>query len=155
MLLARRIVVATDLSPASHAALEEAVRWLSAGAQVVVLLHVFDVSPWALADKQELSQKALRRVTDEAIGAASSVLLRMREEVFGGLSGVEVAAVQFDGAAAGVCAYAKAYEADLVIVSSRGRPQRHGVGPSVIEGILRDAPCRVLVVPNAPHPIAH
>lgn len=152
MPFAASIVVATDLSPASYSALAEAARVAALGASQVCVLHVFDVSAFRLLPPDVvLSESTLRRIAEEANGAAYSVLSNLRARFFSGLPGNHVAlrTVEHEGAAAGICATASSLGADLVIVGSHGRSgrSRSALG-SVTEKVVRGAACRVLVVPS-------
>lgn len=144
------ILVPTDLSAASYAALSEAARLSLREGSRVTLLHVFDVAPFRLLPQDgTLSESTLRRIAEEANGAAHTVLLNLRARFFSGVRDVEVAILQHDGAAAGVCAAAKNVGADLIVITSHGRGGRAGTGlGSVTANIVRSAPCRVLVVPS-------
>jgi nucleotide-binding universal stress UspA family protein len=154
---ATSLLVATDLSPASYAALAEAARIAalsskSLGAEPlpVRLLHVFDVAPFRLLPPDAtLSESTLRRIAEEANGAAYSVLLGLCARFFQGLARVEIQIVEHDGAAAGICASAQAPAVDLIVMASHGRSGRsasaHG---STTAKVVRGAPCRVLVVPS-------
>ena len=157
MPFATSILVATDLSPASYAALAETARIAALCAKSlgteplpVRLLHVFDVAPFRLlpADAR-LPASTLRRIAEEANGAAHSVLLGLCGRFFQGLPRLDVHIVEHDGAAAGICASAQSLGADLIIMASHGRSGRsaaaHG---STTAKVVRGAPCRVLVVPS-------
>jgi nucleotide-binding universal stress UspA family protein len=158
---ATSILVPTDLSPASYAALSEAARIASlcetqlmrgseGGSLRVTLLHVFDVAPFRLLPQGgTLSESTLRRIAEEANGAAHTVLLSLRARFFAGRKDIQVAIVEHDGAAAGICDCAERSAADLIVMASHGRAGRssaaHG---SVTAKVVRAAPCRVLVVPS-------
>lgn len=154
MSFATSILVATDLSPSSYAALAEAARIAalcakSLGAEPVPVrvLHVFDVAPFrTLPADVTLPASTLRRIAEEANGAAHSVLLGLCARFFQGLR-VDIQIVEYDGAAAGICASAQALGADLIVMASHGRSGRaaaaHG---STTAKVVRGAPCRVLVV---------
>lgn len=155
MPFAESILVATDLSQASHVALAEAARVVELSAHAggrfvparVCLLHVFDVSPF-LPENVTLSQSTLRRIAEEANGAAHSVLSNLRAKYFAAPQQVELHTVEHDGAAAGICATAKLLGSDLIIIASHGRSARaHAALGSVTEKVVRTAHCRVLVVP--------
>jgi nucleotide-binding universal stress UspA family protein len=160
---ATSILVATDLSPASYAALAEAARLAalpakSLGGEPLPLriLHVFDVAPFRLLPLDAtLSPSTLRRITEEANGAAHSVLLGLCARFFQGLTRVEIQIEQHDGAAAGICAIAQAHGVDLIVMGSHGRSGRGASAyGSTTAKVVRGAPCRVLVVP-ADDPESH
>lgn len=151
------MLVATDLSPASYAALAEAARIAALSAKnlgtepiPVRVLHVFDVAPFrSLPADATLPSSTLRRIAEEANGAAHSVLLGLCGRFFQGLTKVEIQIVEHDGAAAGICESARANAVDLIVMASHGRSGRaastHG---STTAKVVRGAPCRVLVVPS-------
>lgn len=157
MPFASSILIATDLSPASFAALVEAARIAQLCEQArtpetprLTLLHVFDIGPFRqLPRDATLSEGTLRRISEEANGAAHSVLLGLRARFFQGRREIEVATIEHDGAAAGICASASERGSDLILMASHGRSGRgsaaHG---SVTAKVVRAAPCRVLVVPS-------
>lgn len=163
MPFASSVLVATDLSPASYAALAEAARVAALGATQVCVLHVFDVSAFHLLPPGVvLSQSTLRRIAEEANGAALSVLSNLRARFFASLSGsrIDLRTVEHEGAAAGICATAATLGADLIVIGSHGRSAlglraesrasaraRSPLG-SVTEKVVRAAACRVLVVPS-------
>jgi nucleotide-binding universal stress UspA family protein len=145
---ATSILVATDLSEASYAGLAEAARLCGATSCHVRLLYVFDVAALALPPALARSENTLRRIAEEATGAAFSVLLGLRERFFSGFSGVDVCTIEHDGAAAGICTAAARFGVDLIVLTSAGRGSggEASLG-SITERVLRQAPCRVLVVP--------
>jgi nucleotide-binding universal stress UspA family protein len=146
---ATSILVATDLSEGSYAGLAEAARICRATGCTARLLYVFDVSALALPKARVCSESTLRRIAEEATGAAFSVLLGLKERFFQGVNGVEICTLEHPGAALGVCAAARRFGADLIVLSTAGmRGQKEsGVG-SVTTRVLAAAPCRVLVVPS-------
>jgi nucleotide-binding universal stress UspA family protein len=140
---ANHILVATDLSPASHAALQEAAALVRALGCPVTLLHVLELPPWLEANEPGRSESMRRRIAEEAAGAAQSVLFDLRDKFFPGIAGVTTRMLEHASAAQAICAVASDIPADLLVVSSRGRTGASGV----TEKIVRSAPCRVLVVP--------
>lgn len=154
---AASILVPTDLSPASHAALAETARMVQAEPCKVILLHVFDAGPYPLPPVAN-PESMLRRMREEATGAAQSVLHSLRERFFAGIPGVELRIVEHTSAAQAICVGARDWGVDLIVVASHGRTgpaQAVGVG-SVTEKIVRSAGCRVLVVPTRdPKDFAH
>jgi nucleotide-binding universal stress UspA family protein len=160
---ATSILVATDLSPASYAALAEAARLAALPAKnlggeplPVRILHVFDVAPFRLLPPAAtLPSSTLRRIAEEANGAAHSVLLGLCGRFFQGLTRIEIHIEQHDGAAAGICASAQAHGVDLIVMGSHGRSGRGASAyGSTTAKVVRSAPCRVLVVP-ADDPESH
>jgi universal stress protein A len=140
---ATSIVVATDLSASSHAALVQAATLAREFGSVVTLLHVLELPPWLESQSTARAESARRRMAEEAGGAAQSVLLGLRERYFTGLPQVSIRLLEHASAAQAICAVAGELSADLLVVASHGRTG----ASSVTEKIVRAAPCRVLVVP--------
>jgi nucleotide-binding universal stress UspA family protein len=155
---ASSVLVPTDLSPASHAAIAEAARLARAEACKITLLYVLDTEKWVPPPSVTNAESMLRRMVEEANGAAHSVLAALREHFFAGLSQVEVRTLEHASAALAICQCAREWGADLIVIASHGRAGAvppGGVG-SVTEKVVRAAECRVLVVPSArPSEIAH
>jgi nucleotide-binding universal stress UspA family protein len=155
---ATSILVPTDLSPASHAALDEAARISRECGAKVTVLHVFDAGPWALPPSVSNPESTLRRIVEEATGAAQSVLLALRERYFPGDPNVMLRTVEHSSAAQAICNCARDWGADLIVIASHGRtgPSSPGGVGSVSDKVVRGAGCRVLVVPSRdPQDFAH
>lgn len=122
----RRVVFATDFSPAAREA-ETLARELAR--QAGATLHLVHVLPLASSP----GEAAQRLATIEAAFGA-------------GLQGVT--ALLFGSAARAIVAYARAQGADLIVVGTHGRTgvSRMLMG-SVAEAVARLAPCPVLTVP--------
>jgi nucleotide-binding universal stress UspA family protein len=142
---ATSVVVATDLSDSSCAALEEAARIARACGCPVTLAHVFELPTWLAYDASPRGESLRRRIAEEASGAAQSVLLGMRERHFAGLAKVSIRTLEHESVAQGIAHLVAEVGADLVLLSSRGRSGASGV----TEKLVRLSPCRVLVVPPA------
>jgi nucleotide-binding universal stress UspA family protein len=155
---AASILVPTDLSPASHAALDEAARIARECGAKVTVLYVFDAGPWALPPSVQNPENTLRRMVEEATGAAQSVLLALRERYFGGDASVQLRTVEHSSAAQAICSCAREWGSDLIVIASHGRtgPSSPGGVGGVSDKVVRGAGCRVLVVPSRdPHDFAH
>lgn len=139
MSFAASIAVATDLSEASHVALIEAARLARAAACPVTLLHVIELPAWL----PEQAENLRLRIAEEAHGATQSVLWSLRERLFDGIDTVTVRSVEHESVVQGVCAVVDEVGADLLVVASHGRAGASGV----TEQLVRQAPCRLLVVP--------
>jgi nucleotide-binding universal stress UspA family protein len=151
---ATSILVPTDLSPASHAALFEAARIARETQARVTVLYVFDAGPFPLPPTVANPESLLRSMAEEANGAAQSVLLGLRDRYFPGLD-VSLRTAENTSAAQAICALARELSADLIVLSSQGRTAAGGVG-SVTEKVVRTADMRVLVVPSRdPAELAH
>jgi nucleotide-binding universal stress UspA family protein len=144
------ILVPTDLSPASHAALAEAARLARAAACKVTLLYVLDTGSWVPPPSVTNPESMLRRMIEEANGAAHSVLSALREHFFAGLPDVQLRTLEHTSAALAICQCARDFACDLIVIASHGRagPVPAGGVGSVTEKVVRAAECRVLVVPS-------
>lgn len=149
MPFASSVLVPTDLSPASHAAIAEAARLARSEACKITLLYVLDTGTWVPPASVQNPESMLRRMVEEANGAAHSVLSALREHFLSGLPHVEVRTLEHASAALAICQCAREWGADLIVIASHGRAAvpASGVG-SVTEKVVRAAECRVLVVPS-------
>jgi nucleotide-binding universal stress UspA family protein len=138
-----RIVVATDFSAGSNAALQRGVRLAQAHQASLDLLHAFDIGAW----------HALRGLFDVARLAASAppdVVMRDRllalAESLKSQTGLEVSA-QFGlgEPAVAIEAHARSKHADLVVLARRSQPDAPGAASTLLR-VLHHAPCPVLVV---------
>lgn len=139
----RRVVVATDFSAGSSAALQRGVRIAQAHQAKLDLLHAFDISAW----------HALRGVFDLARLAAAvppDVVMRDRllalAESLKSQTGLTVSA-QFGlgEPAAAIESHARSKQADLVVLARRSQPDAPGAGSTLLR-VLHRTPCPVLVV---------
>lgn len=147
----RLILAATDFSPASHLALEEALVLARAWAAKVVMVHVMEpvahLYGWAanlaggdvyLAETQELEpewQKLLGRLD------SAGVVCEHRTEK--GEPEVVIASL------------AKSLRADLVVVGTHGRSAiAHALLGSVAEGVVRNVETSILTVPSKAEPVS-
>jgi nucleotide-binding universal stress UspA family protein len=141
--LARPVVVATDFSSASLAAIDAAA-WLAGRAPLEVhLVHVFDDSvPVPLAQGGFEGDDETRRRLWEALSG-------IRAERFPDNPRVATAVLTARSAVDGLCAYAAQHAAGLMVVGTHGRTgiSRLLIG-SVAERVVRQAPCSVLCVRN-------
>lgn len=138
----RRVLVATDFSVGSDAAVERAVRLARTHGACVDLVHAFDASAW----------KALRAVFDlDRLSGQPSPEARLRERLAAraaALAAGEGLAVESHfgvGAPAAVIeARARAMNAAVLVIARRSEPAAPGVSSTLLR-ILRSAPCPVLV----------
>jgi nucleotide-binding universal stress UspA family protein len=143
----RRVLVATDFSAGSDAAIERAVRLARAHGACVDLVHAFDVSAW----------HALRAVFDlKRLSGQPSPEARLRErlaERAAALAAREGLAVESHfgvGAPAAVIeARARSMNAALLVIARRSEPAAPGISSTLLR-ILRSAPCPVLVARASP-----
>ena len=139
------ILVATDLSKASQAALEAAAFYGKHHGSKLVLCHVFDPTPFAaptlLPGPNEVLEEAAAEMTEQArqkLGEIASQLEGCQ---------VEVAVLRHASPGEALAEHAAEIGADLVIVGSHGRTGlRRILLGSVAERVVRLAKCAVLVV---------
>lgn len=142
----RRIVHATDFSPASRAALAKAVELARAARAELTIVHVFaspvlDYGPegYALADTYERMVASVR-------AGAQQQLDRLRRRLT--RSGVRVRTLLFEGVAHDrIVRAAKSRRADVLVIGTHGRTglARLFLG-SVAARIIATASCPVLTV---------
>lgn len=139
----RRVVVATDFSAGSTAALQRGVRIAQAHQAELDLLHAFDISAW----------HALRGVFDMARLAGAvppDVVMRDRLVALAGSLksqiGLAVSA-QFGlgEPAVAIESHVQAKAADVVVLARRSQPDAPGAGSTLLR-VLHRTPCPVLVV---------
>lgn len=144
MIVLKNILVATDFSEPSANALAYGRDLARSYDATLHVLHVTEdvmmrYSPevgFAVPDLQKDLEKAARRELDALITPDDLRTLKV-------VSPLEVAS----SAAAGINAYAKAKEIDLIIVGTHGRgAMKQLIMGSVAERVVRTAPCPVLAV---------
>jgi nucleotide-binding universal stress UspA family protein len=142
-----RIVVATDFSDVSLAALEAAFNLDLGSNTILYLLHVLDtpvgIDPaigWIRPSNNDTYDEAMNRMCS-LVPENSPKKMTIERYVVAGSPVTEIAR------------FAKEKEADMIVVGTHGRTglARLLMG-STAEGLLREAPCQVLVV--KPHPAA-
>jgi nucleotide-binding universal stress UspA family protein len=135
----QKILVPMDGSPASIAALEEALVLAEDLAAEIEVLHVYAPDRFELASSTGASEAARtedEREMEDAIGGAKALIgdrLNRRTE-----SGEPVRTI---------IEVAAEDAADLIVIGTHGRVGRlHALVGSVTEGVVRAAPCPVLTV---------
>ncbi len=144
----RRILLATDLAPASDSAVTWALDLASAHGAELLIISVIDPDELTSDGTGVPSARAMRwdQVRDDRQDAAQRLVARSRA------SGIQASFMVWTGEPGESIVTAAAAEAvDIVIVGSHGR-SRIGrmVAGSVSDHVVRHAPCPVLVV--RPHP---
>jgi nucleotide-binding universal stress UspA family protein len=135
----KKILVPTDFSEDSLTALREALRFHQLCQTEVVLLHVTDPGFEGLriqtSDRHEKSQAGARHELEALATAYFS-------------SGESVMTLIKKGRAADViCETALEYQVDAIFIATHGiTALKHLMLGSVVENVLRQAPCSVLVV---------
>jgi universal stress protein A len=136
----KKLLVTTDFSRDSLRALEEAKMLIQDRETELTLLHVSEVPFEGLRIHTET-------LHEEMQSAANAKLTKLAQENFGTKCRV-IARVQGGRPGTVICEVAKQSEADLIIMSSHGHSGlAHVLLGSVVEDVLRRAPCPVLVVP--------
>jgi nucleotide-binding universal stress UspA family protein len=141
----RRIVHASDFSPASRRAFEQAVDLAKANRAELVLVHVMEtVVPWA--EDAYVSAQAVERLLGSARTQATKQLDALARKAKA--PGVRVTTQLVDGSPReAIPLVARRKRADLVVVGTHGRT---GLGRlllgSVAERIVATSPCPVLTV---------
>ena len=142
----RRILCPVDFSDLSHEAMAEAVALASKVEGTVHLLHVVEPVPGAHRGEGMSAGRSLEDLVEQAQGT----LERWRGEAEALLPGrvtAEVTAAGGEPAADDVARAAGDGGYDLVVMGTHGRRGiRRLVVGSVAEGVVRGAPCSVLVV---------
>lgn len=139
----RNIVVATDFSPGSNAAVNRAMLLAQAHGASLRLLHAFDVSAWhslrGIFDPQRFTMdpppdvQMRQHLSELATSLATQ-------------SGLQVEARYTVGEAdSAIMAYVMAHETSLVVIGSRAEPGMMGLG-STASKVVRSPACPVLVV---------
>jgi nucleotide-binding universal stress UspA family protein len=148
----KKILIASDLTPASLPALHRGLMLAAEHGASAVVLHVNErhhpgdrwLSP-PFDDELVLYRALVRREED----AALRILAAQSAEVLARAPGVEeclcslTPSVRSGRAAETIVGAAAEVKADLVVVGTRGR---RGTIGSVAEHVVREAPCPVLVV---------
>ena len=137
------IVVATDFSPGSNAAVDRAVLLAQTHGASLRLLHAFDVSAWhslqGVFDPHRLAREPppdvqiRRRLTEVAASLAAQTGLQVEDRFTVGK------------AASAISAYVNAHDTALLVIGSRPEPGLLGLG-STASRLLRSPTCPVLTV---------
>ena len=139
----KKILLTTDFSADSIAAWEQARRLAAIEPLTITVLHVTEPPFEGLRIHTESVHEEMRK-------AAESKLAKMVEEHFGSLSHV-TSRVEQGRAASVIGEVAKQSGTDLIVISSHGHSGlKHVLLGSVVEAVVRHAPCPVLVVPAKP-----
>lgn len=171
----QHILVATDFSSASEAALRKASELALEVGSAVTLCHVLDPSPLGhVAGRQSAAQPdeaetkaagaeaAASKVAAEGAEAADSppdvpsgeveaaihgALEKAIARFFADVKKTKAALILSSNAADGICNYARKEQVDLIVVATHGRTGlAHLLIGSVAEKVVRHAPCPVLSV---------
>lgn len=134
-----RILLATDLSPASDGAADEAIQLAHDLRAELLLVSVIDAMRGASFDRQ-VERMDQRRAAREL--AAQALVIRGRR------AGVETSFLVWEGdPGPAIVEAADAEHVDLVVVGTRGRNRiERAVLGSVSDHVIRNASCPVLIV---------
>jgi len=141
------VVVATDFSHSSRAAIAAAnLIGQSFGARIT-LVHVYDPTPLMPPAVIPNPVRMDSSIGQELEQAAKKELHRIREEELDASLEVKIAVVQHPSAHRAICDLAREEGADLVIVGTHGRTGiRHVLLGSVAERVVRHCHTSVLTV---------
>jgi universal stress protein E len=143
----RRVLMATDFSAGSDAAVERAIRIARVHDACIDLVHAFDASAWqalrAVFDLGRLSgQPSPEAGLRERLAARATALAASEGLMVESHFGVGVPATVIE-------ARARAMNAALLVIARRSEPAAPGVSSTLLR-ILRNAPCPVLVTRAGP-----
>jgi len=155
MTFTQKMLIATDLSPASLPALDAGASLARRFGAEVTLLYVYD--PALLSPLYMLPGGSTFAPSQADVGIFEKTVRdemdKLASERLAGVEQVTVLIRQDPSAPEGVCACARALGSDLVVVGTHGRTGfRHVFIGSVAERVVRHAPCPVLTVRSAPAP---
>ena len=140
----KRILCPIDFSDASRAALETAAELAKRFGAMVALFHAYPVPGYTFPDG---SFVASSKMLDELSGQANRHMAEWKALAEGmGVARVEVATAVGEPAQE-VLLFAKAQNADLIVIGTHGRTGlQHALMGSVAERVVRRATCPVLTV---------
>jgi len=145
----RNIIVTTDLSPASEAALSVAKHHAERTGATLTVLHVIE-SPYA----PELFRMEWRNASDDAREIQnryrSGIERRVHELANGmGAEKISAAVVEKEYSVPHTLAkFARETGSDLVVIATRGIGKRVNLIGGIVERFTRHMPCPVMVVPG-------
>ncbi|MBX3251160.1 MAG: universal stress protein [Myxococcales bacterium] len=147
----KKIIVGTDLSDSSRTALETTAYYAKTFDADVVLVSVFDPTPFVAPSVIPGPTDLLESATREIERSIKDSLAQLRDELFADRPDrVELVALRHPAPGDALVDLAEERGADLIVVASHGRTgiKRVLLG-SVAERITRLAKCAVLVVRTA------
>lgn len=149
MTFAEKILVPTDLSPASLLGLDAAALLARQFGAAVELFYVYD--PALLSPLYALPGAGVLADASAAIPDFERALVveleRVRGAHLGGVDRVLTASAQAKSPADAICERAKTTGVDLIVLSTHGRTGlAHMLIGSVAERVVRHAPCPVLTL---------
>lgn len=144
-----KVLIATDLSPASLPAIDKGAVLARQFGLAVHLIYVYDptlLSPLYLLPGGPLSMPSSDKVTAFEEGIRQR-MRQLQSERLTGVKSVDLHIRQDPSSDQGICAAARELGAELLIIGTHGRTglNRVLIG-SVAERVVRHAPCPVLTV---------
>lgn len=141
----RSILVATDFSAGSDAAVERAVQLAAAHDATLCVLHGFDASAWHDdAVRQLHTEPAPEERVRQRLGDAAAAIAKQ--------AGIEVDThFEIGPPLPSISAYTRAQAVSLIVVGSRADPEVAGLG-STASKVVRSPVCPVLIVRAAHAP---
>jgi nucleotide-binding universal stress UspA family protein len=143
----RRLLVATDFSPASLKAVQYGVSFAKQFGATVCLLHVVETAPFI----SDLANVPLAMSETEVARSAQKKLATLAEAEIEELVPVDTR-VRVGKAFQEIVSAAKELNSDLIIIATHGYTGlKHAFLGSTAERVVRHAPCPVLVVREREH----
>jgi nucleotide-binding universal stress UspA family protein len=141
------ILVTTDLSETSLAALERAASIAERGPCRITLLYVLDFTGQLPPGVLSLPDREEHALWEEVRAQIRPKLGAMRAEYLPADLDVTLDIVDDDATADAICRYAADHGCDLIVIATHGRTAlEHLMIGSVTEKVVRHAPCDVLTV---------
>ncbi|WP_395748480.1 universal stress protein [Prosthecobacter sp.] len=143
----KTIVTLVDLSELAFEVLQQASRFAKAFNCEVVVLHVVPKEP-VVPDMSPLSPVRMRKPSQEALDSHHARLISMTDVLV--RSGVHSSVRQMAGATSEeVLAETRSLQPDLIIVGAHPHGTfYHLLIGTLVDDVLKDAPCPVVVVPE-------
>jgi nucleotide-binding universal stress UspA family protein len=140
----KRICCAVDFSDASRAAMEVAADLARRMGANLVLLHAYPVPGFTFPDGSVVASPSMMQELAE--GAARHLETWRRDAEALGVTGVGAENVVGEPVRE-IVDFARGHEVDLLVLGTHGRTGlEHALIGSVVERVLRKAPCAVLTV---------
>ena len=144
----RSIVACIDFSPTSLKALEQAVRLALQDHAVLHVLHVFD-APWHRLHYRAPTPQAspdYQKQYRDGLGRRLEAFCEPQHREMAALES-RYTVFEFTGHSAGITAFVRQVDGDLVVLGTRGRTSlRDMLLGSTAERVVREAPCSILTV---------
>ena len=142
----KTILVPVDFSPVSRKVVDEALELAEVTGARIVLMHSVPPAPIIATDLAPLAGSALQ-LTDDLEKAAERQLQRLQRDVKN--HGVPIETVCTSGfPVTNILAEAKRVGANYIVIGSHGHTAFYDlVIGSIASGVLKRAPCPVIVVP--------